>query len=285
MRRYDGNFCRHLNHSSRLCRERVGSQLENQADIMRIATSLITTLLLSLSTLSAVGCATGEDIYGETDDEAASAGKLTFWQASNGQWYFNLKSGNGAILLTSEAYTGRTGAINGALSVLTNGVDPAMYRVVPAKTGYVVHLKAANGEIISFSEVYSTKSSATRAVGSCVRATNSYLDKREANTTGARVEVSESRNGQFHFAFFAKNGENIVSSELYTTEAAAYNGAFALQAATNYTVQQNSAGGFYFTVKASNGQIVGVSQQYTTKASAEKGVAALKKVAASVTVL
>lgn len=254
---------------------------------MRIANSIITTLVLSLSTLTAVGCATsGDDEYGEADGEAASAGKLTFWQASDGQWHFNLKSGNGAILLTSEAYTGRTGAINGALSVLENGVDPAMYTVAPAKTGFLVHLKAKNGEIISFSEVYSSKSNATRAIASCVKATNSYLDKKEANTTGQRVEVTEGKPGQFHFAFFAKNGENIVSSEIYTTEAAAYNGAFALQAATNYVVQANSAGtGFYFNVKASNGQILGTSQQYTTKQSAEKGVAALKKVAAAVTIL
>src|SRR4051812_23417860 len=110
---------------------------------MRIATSLITTLVLSLSTLTAVGCATSGDEYSDTDDEASSAGKLTFWQASDAQWHFNLKSGNGAILLTSEAYTARTGAIGGALSVLENGVDPAMYKIVPAATkGYVVHLVA-----------------------------------------------------------------------------------------------------------------------------------------------
>ena len=92
-------------------------------DIMRKLNSLITVLALSISSLTAVGCATiGEDEYGESDDEAASAGKLSFWQASDGQWHFNLKSGNGAILQTSEAYTSRTGAINGALSVLENGV-------------------------------------------------------------------------------------------------------------------------------------------------------------------
>lgn len=253
---------------------------------MRIANSLITTLFLSISTLTAVGCATSGDEYSDTDDEASSAGKLEFWQASDAQWHFHLKSGNGAILLTSEAYQARTGAINGALSVLENGVDNAQYQIVPATKGYVVHLVAANSEIISFSEVYSTKSSATRAVASCVKATNSYLDKREANTTGQRVEVTEGKPGQFHFAFFAKNGENIVSSETYDSEAAAYNGAFALQAATTYTVQANSSGtGFYFNVKASNGQIVGTSQQYTTKQSAEAGVASLKKVAAAVTVL
>ena len=256
---------------------------------MRIANSIITSLLLSFTTISAVGCASSADEYSDTDDEASSAGKLSFWQASDGQWHFNLKSGNGSILLTSEAYAARTGAINGALSVLDNGVDPAMFEVAPAAKGYIVHLKSANGEIISFSETYATKSSATRAVASCVKAVTSYLDKREALSAGARLEVAVGETGQFHFNFFARNGEKVLSSESYTTDAAAFNGAFAVQtegqSASAYTLKQNTSGGFFFTVKALNGQVIGVSQQYTTKTSAEAGMASLQKLLPTITVL
>ncbi|HEU0036038.1 MAG TPA: DUF1508 domain-containing protein [Kofleriaceae bacterium] len=256
---------------------------------MRIA-PLFTALVLSFSSLAAVGCATtGSDEYGDADAEAAGAGKLTFWQSTDGQWRFNLKSGNGSILLTSEAYSARTGAINGALSVLENGVDPAQYRVVPATRGYIVHLVAANNEIISFSEVYSTKSNATRAVTSCVRAVTSYLDKREALSTGARAEVVQGESGQFHFNFFARNGQIVLSSEAYTTEAAAYNGAMAVQAdgqsAAAYTINQNATGGFYFVVKAQNGEIIGTSQQYTTKDSAQSAATAVQALLPSITVL
>src|SRR5262249_55197006 len=155
--------------------------------------SIITTVLLSLTTIN---CASSSDDYSEADGESAAAGKLTFWQASDAQWHFNLKSGNGSILLTSEAYQERTGAINGALSVLENGVDKLQYQVVHTATGYVIHLVAGNNEIISFSEVYSTKSNATRAIASCVKAVTSYLDKRESITTGARVEVTQGDSGQ-----------------------------------------------------------------------------------------
>jgi uncharacterized protein YegP (UPF0339 family) len=255
---------------------------------MRIATSLITALVLSLSTLA--GCATtGDDGFSDSADESSGVGKLTFWQASDGQFHFNLKSGNGAILLTSEAYTTRTGSINGALSVLDNGVDKAQYQVVPAAHGYVIHLVAGNNATISFSEVYSTKSSATRAVASCVRAVTSYLDKREAATTGARTEVFQGESGQFHFNFFAKNGQIVLSSQSYSTEEAAYNGAFAVQQegvnAAAYTVKQNAAGGFFFNVTALNGQVIGTSQQYTTKQSAQDGVAALQALLPVITVL
>src|SRR6188472_4421232 len=121
---------------------------------MRNFNSLITALVLSVSTITAVGCATtGADDEGQVDGEAAGTGKLGFWQATDGQWHFNLKSGNGAILMTSEAYASRTAAIGGALSVLDNGVDPAMYEVNQTATGWNVHLRAANSESIAFSQV------------------------------------------------------------------------------------------------------------------------------------
>lgn len=257
---------------------------------MRSFNSLITVFVLSFSSIAAVGCATSEtDDVSEADGEAAGAGKFTLWQSTDGQWRFNLKSGNGATLLTSEAYSSRTAAINGVLSVQENGVDSAMYQVRPTATGHILHLLAANHESIGFSQVYKTKSSATRAIGSSVKAVTSYLDKREANTTGARVEVVAGDTGKFRFSFFAKNGEKVLASESYESDAAAFNGAFAVQTAgatdAAYTVKENSAGGFYFTLSALNGEVIGVSQQYTTRQSATDGVASLKALLPAITVL
>lgn len=259
---------------------------------MRNVNSLITALVLSFTTIAAVGCATTGaegDEYSDVEGEAASAGKLGFWQATDGQWHFNLKSGNGAILLTSEAYAARTGSINGALSVLENGVDPAAYAVRQTATGYILHLTAGNNESIAFSQVYSSKSNATRAITSSVRAITSYLDKKEANTTGARVEVLVGETGKFRFNVHAKNGQIVLSSEQYTTAAAAFNGAFAVQAegqsATSYTVKSNSDGGYYFTLSANNGQIIGVSQQYTTRAAATSAISSLQSFLPTISVL
>lgn len=248
--------------------------------------SLFTALVLSLSTFTA--CATTEgDELAETDDEASAAGKLTFFQATDSQWHFNLKSGNGAILLTSEGYTGRTVAINGALSVLDNGVDPAQYVIKPASKGFSVSLKAANGATIAFAETYSTKSNATRAVTSCVKAVTSLLDKREA-ATGARAEVLVGSTGKFRFNIFAKNGKIVLSSEQYTTEAAAFNGAMAVQIegqnAAAYTLSE-TASGFHFNVKAQNGEIVGTSETYTTKAAAQSAMTSLQSMLKTLVVL
>src|SRR5262249_34497094 len=134
--------------------------------IMRKLNTLITAFALSFGSFVA-GCATsGDDVTDNADDESSAPGSFDMWQSGDG-WHFHLMSGNGRTLLTSEAYTTRTGALNGVLSVMHNGVDPIMYQVVAAAHGYMLHLLAPNNEVISFSQVYTTKSSATRAINSC----------------------------------------------------------------------------------------------------------------------
>ena len=254
---------------------------------MRI-NSLIAALVLS--TASLVGCATSDtDDTSSADSNATAAGKFDMWQSNDG-WHFHLTAGNGATLLTSEAYTSRTGAINGILSVENNGVDGAQYQVVQGKSGgYLIHLVAGNNEIISFSQVYSSKSNATRAVTSCVKAVTTYLDKAAANTSGARAQIDAGASNQFRFNIFASNGQIVLSSESYTTEAAAWNGAFAVQdaslAPTNFAILTASDGRFYFTLTADNGQVVGISQMYTTQLSAQAGIKSVTSTLAKLDIL
>jgi uncharacterized protein len=144
---------------------------------------IITVLFLSIASLSAVGCATGDESaeeYGDADSSATAPGKIELYQSSDAQWRFRVKAGNGATLLSSEAYVSKQGAQNGIASVLENGVDPAMYQVNQTAAGkYNLRLRAGNFEIIAFTQSYSTKSNATRAIGACVRAITTYLDTTE----------------------------------------------------------------------------------------------------------
>jgi uncharacterized protein YegP (UPF0339 family) len=256
---------------------------------MRNINSLITVLALSFASISDVGCATSgdefADEYADAESNASTPGSVDLWKTDGGQFYFHVVSGNGRTLLTSEGYTSRTGALNGLLSVLENGVDPAMYQLNQTSSGrYNLHLRAANYESIAFTQAYSTKSSAKRAITSCVNAVTSYLDKLEANTTGARVEVAASATG-FHFNLHAGNGEVVLSSEHYESPAAAWNGAFAIQdaatSASAFAVKASKDGRFYFTLTAENGQVVGTSQLYTTAGSAEAGIASVKSLLAT----
>lgn len=260
---------------------------------MRNINSLITVLALSFASVSAVGCATsGDEIndeYSDAESSATAPGKVDLWKSTDGQFRFHVVSGNGRTLLTSEGYTSRTGALNGLLSVLDNGVDPAMYLLNQTPSGkWNLHLRAANYESIAFTQAYASKAGAKRAINSCVSAVTSYLDKIEANTAGARVAVEAGSNG-FRFNLHAQNGQVVLSSESYTSQAAAWNGAFAIQDAAalegSFTVKTATDNRFYFTLTAENGQVVGVSQLYTTKTAAQAGITSVKSLLSSMDLL
>lgn len=149
---------------------------------MRNIHSLITVLFLSFAAVTTVGCAAGggdasTDEYGDAESNASTPGKVDLYQSTDSQWRFRVVAGNGRILLSSEAYVSKQGAENGVASVLENGVDPAQYQLNQTETGkYNLRLRAGNYEVIGFTQAYATKSSATRAIGSCVRAITTYLD-------------------------------------------------------------------------------------------------------------
>ena len=85
------------------------------------------------------------------------AGKFELNSSSNGKFFFNLKAANGQVILSSEMYDSRGGAENGIESVRNNSGDEARYERRTSSKGdpYFV-LKAANGQEIGRSEMYSS---------------------------------------------------------------------------------------------------------------------------------
>lgn len=94
------------------------------------------------------------------------AGKFEL-KSSKGQFMFNLKAGNGKIVLTSERYTSKSGAMNGIESVKKNAKLDGQYDRLESKKGepYFV-LKAKNNEPIGRSEMYSSKSAMENGIAS-----------------------------------------------------------------------------------------------------------------------
>lgn len=84
-------------------------------------------------------------------------GYYTLFVGVNNQYYFNLKAGNHEIILQSEGYVSKQGALNGIQSVQNNCSEDANYRRKTAQddSPYFV-LKASNGETIGKSEMYSS---------------------------------------------------------------------------------------------------------------------------------
>ncbi|MEP6900921.1 MAG: YegP family protein [Actinomycetota bacterium] len=95
------------------------------------------------------------------------AGKFEIKQSTNGKFYFNLKAGNGQIILSSEMYETRDAAENGIESVKKNSADATRFEKRTAANGdsYFV-LKAGNEQEIGRSETYSSDSACDNGIGS-----------------------------------------------------------------------------------------------------------------------
>lgn len=98
------------------------------------------------------------------------AAKFEIKKGSSGKYRFNLKAGNGEIILSSETYESKNGAEKGVESVKTNAPDDARYERKTASNGQPFFvLKAANGEPIGRSETYSSSSAMEGGIESVKR--------------------------------------------------------------------------------------------------------------------
>lgn len=85
------------------------------------------------------------------------AGKFVIKKSANGKFHFNLKAGNGEIILSSEMYETKPACENGVESVKKNAPDDGRYeRKTNAKGEPYFILKAGNGQEIGRSETYSS---------------------------------------------------------------------------------------------------------------------------------
>lgn len=94
-------------------------------------------------------------------------GKFEITTRKNGEFQFNLKAGNGQVILTSEGYSSKSGCTNGIESVKKNAPDDNNYDKKTSSNGKAYfNLKAANGQIIGNSEMYETEASRDNGIES-----------------------------------------------------------------------------------------------------------------------
>jgi uncharacterized protein YegP (UPF0339 family) len=82
-------------------------------------------------------------------------GKFEIKIAKSGQHFFNLKAGNGQIILTSEMYNSKSACENGIESVKKNAPDDERYERKQGASGkHHFNLKAGNHQVIGSSQMY-----------------------------------------------------------------------------------------------------------------------------------
>ena len=124
-------------------------------------------------------------------------GKFVISKTKNGEFTFNLKAGNGEVILAaSESYTSLSSCKNGIASVQKNALahveDQTVegfeklthpkFEVYQDKAGeFRFRLKARNGEIIAVSEGYKAKASCMNGIESVRKnAPDAPVEKEEA---------------------------------------------------------------------------------------------------------
>ena len=82
-------------------------------------------------------------------------GKFVVSIRNNGEFQFNLKAGNGQVILTSEGYTTKAACLNGIESVKKNSQDDKRFDRKESTNGKpFFNLTATNGQNIGRSEMY-----------------------------------------------------------------------------------------------------------------------------------
>lgn len=94
-------------------------------------------------------------------------GTFVIKKRTNGEFQFDLKAGNGQIILTSEGYNAKAGCENGIESVRKNAQDDAKFERKTSSNGkFYFNLKATNGQIIGKSEMYESEASRDNGIES-----------------------------------------------------------------------------------------------------------------------
>ena len=93
--------------------------------------------------------------------------------------------------------------------------------------------------------------------------------------------LKSSADDRFHFNLTAKNGQVILTSQMYTSKQSVINGIVSVQINSvkeeRYVREKSSNGNFYFNLKANNGQVIGTSEMYTSAEMRDNGIESVKE--------
>ena len=102
------------------------------------------------------------------------------------------------------------------------------FEVKEVKSGIKFNLKAANGEIIAMSEIYSTEDACMNGIESVRKNSAGEIEDQTVEPVEAKkhpkFEVYKDKAGEFRFRLKAKNGEIIAVSESYKAKASCLKG-------------------------------------------------------------
>ena len=93
--------------------------------------------------------------------------KFEIENASDGHYHFHLKAGNGEIIFSSQRYKAKASAEGGVDAVKANApIDAHFERLTSSSNEPYFILKAANGETVGCSQMYSSTEAMEKGIES-----------------------------------------------------------------------------------------------------------------------
>jgi uncharacterized protein YegP (UPF0339 family) len=97
----------------------------------------------------------------------------------------------------------------------------------------------------------------------------------------ARFQLKTTSDGQFMFNLLAGNNQVVLTSERYTSKAAAQDGITSVaNNAPNdarFERRESKDGQWYFVLKTATSEVIGRSERYKARKSMEKGIASVRR--------
>jgi len=245
--------------------------------------------LCVLSLSFAAGCAaqaSDESTEDSASEELVSkSARFETFVGQDGQVYFDLIAGNGQNVLRSEGYSSQAAAEKGIAAVTTVARSTRAFQMKQAKSGeWYFNVVSANGEIVGTSEMYATKSNASRGA-TTVRGLAKVAGPQpivEPAPRRERFETFVGEDKQTYFRLRAGNGEIVLGSEGYTSKAGALNGVESVRAngasAASYQIIETADGEFAIRLVAKNGEIIARGESYATKSNATRAIGRLVEI-------
>ena len=89
---------------------------------------------------------------------------------SGDKYHFVLKAGNGQVILSSQMYASKSGAMNGIESVRKNSQSDARFERKSTRAGkWRFNLRATNGQVIGVSESYESEKARENGIASVAK--------------------------------------------------------------------------------------------------------------------
>ena len=104
-----------------------------------------------------------------------------------------------------------------------------------------------------------------------------------------KFEIYKDKRREFRFRLKAKNGQTILTGEVYASKSGCENGIDSIRKNSiddsRYDCLTSKSGKPYFNLKAGNNQLIGNSQMYSSQKAMKNGIESVKKNASGAAVI